>query len=101
MDELKLGPRTMQLIVNALVKPLVDKLTPVVEQTTEQRLVHDQILTKGQLAKKLFDRQNYKAIDVYINQPGFPVMPKTNSDQQDRFSLRAVEKWIAENQQYK
>ena len=102
MDELKLSRKTIQIIVNLLVEPLVTQLTPLVEQYVDKRLNHDEILNKGELAERLFgSKSKYKAIDSIMYLPGFPTMPKTADSKDTRFSLRAVEKWIADNQQYR
>lgn len=100
MDELKLSPKTIRLIVNELVEPLVQQLVPIIIDHVDSKLKHDEVVDKGTLAKRLTGTANYDAINDYMYLTGFPTMPKANPDQRDRFSLRAVDKWIAENQQY-
>lgn len=100
MDELKLSPKTIRLIVNELVDPLVQQLVPVIIEHVNSELKHDEVVDKGTLAKRLTGTANYDAINDLIFLPGFPTMPKSSKEKLDRFSLRAVDKWIAENQQY-
>jgi hypothetical protein len=60
----------------------------------------DQLLNKTELAKKL--RCDIRNLDeMYIYQQGFPkIIPAGEGNKQPRFSQRAVDKWIEENQIY-
>lgn len=100
MDELKLGPSSIKAIVELLAKPLLNTVEVVVHQTLAEQEKKQDVLDKKQLAKEVFGQASSDIVDKYMYMDGFPTMPKTNEKQQTRFSRKAVEKWISENQIY-
>lgn len=81
-----------------LLKNLTLKLFEMMQPLIDEHLNDDDIVTKSYLQTKKFHCSPTK-IDQIVTTPGFPRMLLGDSEKY-RYSLKAVDKWISENQLY-
>lgn len=94
MFNIQFDDATSQPLLKNLTLELFKKMGPLIDD----RLNDDDIVTKSYLQTKKFHCSPTK-IDQIVTTPGFPRMLLGDSENY-RYSLKAVDKWIAENQLY-
>lgn len=94
MFNIQFDDETSQPLLKNLTLELFKKMGPLIDD----RLNDDDIVTKTYLQKKKFHCSPTK-INQIVTTPGFPRMLLGDSENY-RYSLKAVDKWIAENQLY-
>ena len=81
-----------------LLKNLTLELFKKMEPLIDEYLNDDDVVTKSYLQTKKFHCSPTK-IDQIVTTPGFPKMLLGDSENY-RYSLKAVDRWIADNQLY-
>jgi hypothetical protein len=94
MFNVQFDDEASQPLLKNLTLELFKKMGPLIDG----RLNDDDIVTKSYLQTKKFHCSPTK-IDQIVTTPGFPRMLLGDSEKY-RYSLKAVDKWIAENQLY-
>lgn len=84
-------------IIEAIADRVVDKLMPVIDKKVEDHDRIDEFVSASYLYKHVFHMSARKFAE-FQTMPGFPRNPNPGGN--DTYSLKAVLKWIAENQIY-
>jgi len=87
-------------VAELLAKKVAEKILPLVTKYIDKRL--DEVLDDDDVVTAEYVYRNIlnctpKTFEWYLQQPGFPTMKKVS---RVAFSRKAVNRWIANNQQY-
>lgn len=84
-------------IAKQVAEQMAKQITPLIEELVKRYERPDELLDAKQICRQVLHCSTTTLTEFFLYQPGFPSIYKGN---RRVFSRKAVEKWIADHQDY-